>query len=191
MNNPISSSLFSKALLQRAADKNIRISHLKLQKLSYYCQGYSLAINNTPIFSDKIEAWPHGPVVASIYRSYSVYKDNYIDVPDDRDYVSDLSQQVLDMIDFVLASLGEMGAWALRNKTHTESPWRLHYSEDTNIVDQGEITHKQLHDFFSQHASDMQDKRLASIMDALDESLIEIPENISDKDSFYAWIQSH
>ena len=39
--------------------------------------------------------------------------------------------------------------------------------------------------------SEIQDKRLASVMDTLDDDLIEVPENISNKGEFYSWIQAH
>jgi len=39
------------------------ISNLKLQKLVYYAQGSSLALWGNPLFSEKIEAWLHGPVI--------------------------------------------------------------------------------------------------------------------------------
>ena len=38
------------------------ISHMKLQKLVYFCQGYSLALYGRPLFPEPIEAWTHGPV---------------------------------------------------------------------------------------------------------------------------------
>lgn len=46
------------------------ISNLKLQKLLYYAQGTFLAITNSPLFGDAIEAWMHGPVVPSVYHAY-------------------------------------------------------------------------------------------------------------------------
>ena len=49
------------------------ISNLKLQKLVYYVQGFSLAMNNRPMFEEDIYAWQHGPVVPSLYHNF---KDN-------------------------------------------------------------------------------------------------------------------
>jgi uncharacterized phage-associated protein len=37
------------------------ISNLKLQKLLYYAQGAHLALHNTPLFPEAIEAWTRGP----------------------------------------------------------------------------------------------------------------------------------
>ena len=38
------------------------ITNLKLQKLVYYAQGFSLALCGRPLFAERIEAWQHGPV---------------------------------------------------------------------------------------------------------------------------------
>ena len=46
------------------------ISNLKLQKLLYYAQSAYLALKNTPLFSNNIIAWNHGPVVEEIYQKY-------------------------------------------------------------------------------------------------------------------------
>ena len=48
----------------------IKLDHLKLQKLLYFAQALSLVRNNKPIFSDSILAWDHGPVVSSVYDTY-------------------------------------------------------------------------------------------------------------------------
>src|SRR5450631_518283 len=38
------------------------LSNLKLQKLVYYAQGFSLALTGKRLFDEAIEAWEHGPV---------------------------------------------------------------------------------------------------------------------------------
>src|SRR5262245_32067863 len=44
------------------------ISNLRLQKLLYYAQGWSLAQRGVALFPDKIEAWALGPVVPNVYH---------------------------------------------------------------------------------------------------------------------------
>jgi uncharacterized phage-associated protein len=39
------------------------LTHLKLQKLVYYAQGFHLGLFDKPLFEEPIEAWAHGPVV--------------------------------------------------------------------------------------------------------------------------------
>ncbi|HCU23588.1 MAG TPA: hypothetical protein DF383_01115, partial [Deltaproteobacteria bacterium] len=44
------------------------ITAMKLQKLVYYSQAWSLVWDEKPLFKEKIEAWTNGPVVPALYR---------------------------------------------------------------------------------------------------------------------------
>ena len=46
---------------------------MKLQKLLYFAQGWYLAIQDKPLFSETVEAWKYGPVVPTIYRELRKY----------------------------------------------------------------------------------------------------------------------
>ena len=46
------------------------MSHLKLQKLLYYCDAYSLAYFDNPLIEDDFEAWVHGPVCRRLIHYY-------------------------------------------------------------------------------------------------------------------------
>ena len=37
---------------------------MKLQKLVYYCQAWSLVWDERPLFDESIEAWANGPVLS-------------------------------------------------------------------------------------------------------------------------------
>ena len=43
---------------------------MKLQKLVYYCQAWSLVWDEKPLFKEKIEAWANGPVVRALYEKH-------------------------------------------------------------------------------------------------------------------------
>jgi uncharacterized phage-associated protein len=44
------------------------VTHMKLQKLVYYCQGWHLAWDEKPLFDEPIEAWANGPVCPALYE---------------------------------------------------------------------------------------------------------------------------
>src|SRR5271163_1555007 len=44
------------------------LTHLRLQKLLYYAQGWYLGIFGRALFTNRIEAWRHGPVVPDVYK---------------------------------------------------------------------------------------------------------------------------
>jgi|SRR6516225_8231636 hypothetical protein len=43
----------------------------KLQKLVYYSQAWSLVWDLRPLFAERIEAWPNGPVCPDLYRVHA------------------------------------------------------------------------------------------------------------------------
>ena len=43
------------------------LSTMKLQKLCYYCQAWSLVWDDTPLFDEKFEAWANGPVCRELF----------------------------------------------------------------------------------------------------------------------------
>ena len=46
------------------------LTHLKLQKLCYYAQGWHLALQGKPLFAARLEAWAHGPVAPVLYDRF-------------------------------------------------------------------------------------------------------------------------
>lgn len=99
------------------------ISHLKLQKLLYYAQGFHLAIHRTRLFDECIEAWAHGPVVRKLYHKYSQYGAGAIPQPEAPDF-SSLSDEHKELLDDVFNVYGAFSGWKLRNMTHDEPPWK-------------------------------------------------------------------
>lgn len=104
------------------------ISNLKIQKLSYYAQGFSLALLDKPLFDEKIEAWMHGPVIPVLYQAYNKYGSDALPAPRDLD-MSKYSADETELLDEVYKVYGQFSAWKLRNMTHDEAPWQETYVE--------------------------------------------------------------
>ena len=112
----------AKYIVQESLDRNSPVSNLKLQKLLYFVQGSSLAVNGMPAFDDEIVAWKYGPVVENVYYTYSMYGANDIIPPCEEEVT--LSSNLKSIIDFVLSSLLPLSAIELVNETHKyNSPW--------------------------------------------------------------------
>jgi uncharacterized phage-associated protein len=47
-----------------------RMTAMKLQKLLYYSQAWSLVWDEKPLFRARIEAWADGPIVREVYREH-------------------------------------------------------------------------------------------------------------------------
>lgn len=100
------------------------LTQLRLQKLLYYVQGWSLAVRGTPMFSGRIEAWTHGPVVKDVYRGFSSFEDQPITVT-----ISEGSPPALDAEDAfftaaVWQSYKQYSSTQLWEMTHNELPWK-------------------------------------------------------------------
>ena len=54
------------------------ITNKKLQKLLYYAQVWSLVLNDEKLFSERIEAWVHGPAIPVVYRKFKGFEFNPI-----------------------------------------------------------------------------------------------------------------
>lgn len=50
--------------------KDYGISNLKLQKVLYFIQAFFLIQEKVPCFSEEIQAWAFGPVVAEVYEAF-------------------------------------------------------------------------------------------------------------------------
>ncbi|MDK2014598.1 MULTISPECIES: Panacea domain-containing protein [unclassified Deinococcus] len=98
------------------------ITHLKIQKLLYYSQGWHLALFNEALFDERIEAWAHGPVVPVVYERLKEFGANPIPL----DAVSEeesLTLEQKDLLDEIWEVYGGYTAKALEELTHAESPW--------------------------------------------------------------------
>ena len=96
------------------------VSTMKLQKLCYYAQAWSLVWDSTPLFNQKIQAWANGPVVRDLYN---VHKRAFAiaSVGGDADA---LCPEARETVDAVLDVYGDMEGEFLSELTHSESPWR-------------------------------------------------------------------
>lgn len=100
------------------------ITAMKLQKLIYYCQAWSLVWDGEPLFEQRIEAWASGPVV---YDLYQWHKGKYrIDKSDiDFDDIRNLSKDQKETISSVIEYYSDKSPQWLSDLTHMEDPWRM------------------------------------------------------------------
>ncbi len=113
-------------------DQNVgdSITNLKLQKLVYYAQAWHLAIFGKMFFSDRIEAWAHGPVIPVLYRRFRDYKWNAIEVSDvQSNPYEELHPNDLAFLDQVWSTYGGHTAKQLERLTHSEEPWIEAYGD--------------------------------------------------------------
>ena len=94
----------------------LSLGEVKLHKLLYYCQGWHLAWTGVPLFSEEIEAWANGPVVAELWRDRKHDRAR----PEPRD----LDASMLGTVGYVVSRYGSFSGTDLIRLTHNEDPWR-------------------------------------------------------------------
>jgi uncharacterized phage-associated protein len=97
------------------------VTHLKLQKLLFYCYGaaaaYDLEAGIGPVV---FLAWEHGPVNREVYDEFRSYGAAPIPPPP----VPVLySPELFGVLTDAIRVYGVLDAWSLREQSHREQPW--------------------------------------------------------------------
>lgn len=120
------------------------LTHLKLQKLVYFCHGWSAGIMGAPLASSQVEAWKHGPVFPSLYESCMGFGRDVIEqkievfAPETGDtVVPEMKQEnaeVLQILESVWDNYSKLSANRLVSITHNkDGPWQKTVSEAEQI----------------------------------------------------------
>ena len=97
------------------------MSAMKLQKLVYYSQAWSLVWDDKPLFKEKIRAWANGPVVRELY---DWHKGKFtISTPPQGD-IRNLSDEEKETIELIVDFYGKKTGAELSAITHRERPWK-------------------------------------------------------------------
>jgi uncharacterized phage-associated protein len=97
------------------------ISAMKLQKLAYYSQAWSLVWEEKELFPEDFQAWANGPVSPDLYSrhrgEFLITSNMFLDIEDD------LTNNQKENINKVIEHYGEKTAQWLSDLTHIEDPW--------------------------------------------------------------------
>ncbi len=99
------------------------VTTMKLEKLVYYCQAWSLGWDEVPLFDEDFEAWANGPVCPDLFnkhRGFFVVDEALFN--DREDYT--FTKTELETIHAVLKYYGDKEPQWLSELTHNEDPWK-------------------------------------------------------------------
>lgn len=124
---PVVSHVFSIAkefvILSLSGDEPDPLTHLRLQKLLYYAQAWSLIVRESELFSDDLEAWRQGPVVPSVANKLqdgqganTIRLEAFADTPD-------LQGEQAEFVRRVWESYNPHSACQHSRMAHEEQPW--------------------------------------------------------------------
>ncbi|WP_207958398.1 Panacea domain-containing protein [Caballeronia sp. SBC1] len=123
---------------------------MKLQKLAYYSQAWSLVWDDVPLFDERIEAWANGPVVRDLYMAHKGQFTVHHKLLGEKGSSANLTNTQRETIDAVLDAYGKRSAQWLSDQTHAEAPW-LNARENLPDNERGnaEITLASMAEYYS------------------------------------------
>lgn len=114
-------------ILRLDEDEGMSLSNVKLQKLLYYLQAWSLGIHKKRFLNCDFEAWVHGPVVREIYDRFKNTKSLYDlitkDDVENNNPTTTISNRDIEFINFILDNYARFSGVELEYMTHKETPW--------------------------------------------------------------------
>ena len=101
-------------------EKQGSMTTMKLQKLVYYSQAWSLVWDEKPIFEEKIQAWASGPVVRELYDEH---RGAFLIPNLGKGNIGNLKPEEIETVVAILNAYGDKPAQWLSDLTHMEQPW--------------------------------------------------------------------
>lgn len=114
-------------ILRLNSDESVNLINLKLQKLLYYLQAWSLGINHKSFLNCSFEAWVHGPVSRVLYDRFKTTRSLYsfITVSDvvEKHPEEKIEAVDIEFINYILDNYAGYSGAELESMTHNEKPW--------------------------------------------------------------------
>lgn len=127
---------------------------MKLQKLVFYSQAYSMGWFNQPIFQEDTEAWIHGPVVRDLWelhRKKFTFNAEALRAKSPKADPNNLTARDKLVVESVLHGVGALSGLDLRDRTHVEDPWKkafdINESQHNRV-----ISLDSMHEYYSKHS---------------------------------------
>ena len=117
-------------LLKIEVESGDLISNLKMQKLCYLAQGWSLALLGRPLFDDVIQAWGKGPAIPPLFRRFKPYRWGALDAYKLRtEPLNVLDPEAQRFLDWIWKKYGRYSGSELRDLTRGQAPWKEAYGD--------------------------------------------------------------
>ncbi len=138
-------------ILWFAGNVGALLTNLKLQKLVFYAQAWSLALEKGQLFEEDFQAWALGPVVRPLYDQYQGYGRNALPFPTEKPALNDTALE--EHLDEVLEVFLPLHAYVLQRMTHNEDPWKkARGTLPPNQTSTAVITKESMREFYSKLA---------------------------------------
>lgn len=99
------------------------LTAMKLQKLCYYSQAWSLAWYERPLFEEDFQAWANGPVCPDLYTKHRGKLELETSFLEGCGLSERLNPSEKEVVDIILRDYGDKTPRWLSELTHMERPW--------------------------------------------------------------------
>lgn len=103
------------------AQKQDSLTPMKLQRLCYYAQAWSLVWDDEPLFDEDFQSWESGPVCVELFLK--TYNISHIHADDISGNTDNLTSSQKNNVDSVLEYYGGHNAEWLSQLSKMEEPW--------------------------------------------------------------------
>ena len=136
---PLDSRVVANSFITIARDRGDSLTMMQILKLVYIAHGYSLALLNSPLIRDRVEAWRHGPVIPAIYKALRHYGSAPVtdEIRDENGVAlhGEISARQAELIEAVYDAYGALHAFQLSDLTHQQgTPWASVYNPDEMFI---------------------------------------------------------
>lgn len=103
------------------SDEENLMTPLKLQKICYYAQAWSLVWEGKELFHEDFQAWVHGPANYELFKKYKGKR--YIDATSVKCNYDVFNEEQIETLEIVWEAYGKYSGDYLEQLTHEEDPW--------------------------------------------------------------------
>jgi uncharacterized phage-associated protein len=135
----LTSTKIMHCMADKCIDKKIfDTTQMKLFKLAYFAYTWYGVIYNKKLFNEEPYAWEHGPVFKDARPEMKIYKDDPLTLNDIKYGSNDLTQDVSDFLDKIIAQYGSRSACDLRDLSHNQL-WIEKHKTESQLMEYSEI----------------------------------------------------
>jgi uncharacterized phage-associated protein len=135
--------------LELAGQEGKPLDPMGIQKLVYFAHGWTLAIYDRPLISQRVEAWDYGPVIRDLYNEFKRFGSSRItepaEIPGDESGTrffycprvqESLDPETVQLLRRVWEVYKDFTSIQLSNMTHLPgSPWERAQTQGQGVID--------------------------------------------------------
>ena len=139
-------------IISIASQKNIYLTHMQLQKLTYIAHGLSLAAYKEPLLDQQVSAWKFGPVIPSLYHTFKGFRSGLI--PPQKQVIS-MKQDDEKLLKLVVDTYGHLTGVQLSELTHRNgTPWDQVWNKNAGCnTDNARISNELIQEYYEKMLS--------------------------------------